>query len=51
MVKGMIGLEPYEAPKFTVDPTVKDFYAFQTSSFRMENYQYHPFPDAIPVAI
>ena len=51
MVQKMISLEPYDAPKFTMDPSVKDFYAFKTSSFQIENYQYHPFEGSIPVAV
>lgn len=51
MVEKMISLEPYDAPRFRVDPAVKDFYGFTTKSFSMENYQYHPFNDKIPVAV
>lgn len=51
MVQKMIALDPYEAPKFSVDPNVHDFYAFTTRSFKVENYQYHPFEEKIPVAI
>ena len=51
MVKKMISLEPYDAPTFYVDPSVRNFYDFTTKSFRMENYQYHPFEEKIPVAI
>ena len=51
MVKKMIELEPYDAPKFTVDPNVKDFYDFTTKSFSIEDYRYHPFDEKIPVAI
>ncbi len=51
MVEKMISLEPYDAPRFRVDPAVKDFYGFTTKSFSMENYQYHPFTDKIPVAV
>ena len=47
----MIELEPYDAPKFSIDPSVKDFYDFTKSSFHVENYQYHPFDSKIPVAI
>ena len=50
-VESMIRLDPYPAPQFHVDPSVKDFYAFTRSSFRMDNYQYHPFNAAIPVAV
>ena len=51
LVKRMIELDPYDAPTFSVDPNVKDFYEFTKNSFKMENYRYHPFPDTIPVAI
>jgi len=51
MVRRMISLEPYDAPTFCVDPGVTNFYDFTTKSFRMENYQYHPFEEKIPVAI
>ena len=50
-VRKMITLEPYPAPSFTVDPSVKDFYAFTTASFKVENYQYHPFDGKVPVAV
>lgn len=50
-VKRMIELAPYPAPKFSVDPTVTDFYAFKPSSFTIENYQYHPFEGKVPVAV
>ena len=50
-VERMIRLDPFDAPKFSIDPSVDDFYAFKPSSFQMENYRYHPFTDSIPVAI
>jgi thymidylate synthase len=51
MVENMTRLEPFDAPKFRIDPTVRDFYAFTPKSFKMENYRYHPFEGTIPVAI
>ena len=51
MVEKMLALEPFEAPKVTLDPTVTDFYAFTKNSFSVENYQFHPFEGKIPVAI
>ena len=51
MVEKMLTLKPYAAPKITLDPTVSDFYAFTKDSFTVENYQYHPFEEKIPVAI
>ena len=50
-VKAMLELEPFEAPTFTVDPTVTDFYDFTKDSFKVEGYQYHPFNFEIPMAI
>ncbi len=50
-VKEMLKNPGYEAPKFCIDPEVKDFYAFTKDSFRMENYKYHDFPFEIPMAI
>ena len=45
-------IEPeHSAPKFTVDPSVTDFYAFTKDSFKLENYEYSPFEDKIPIAI
>jgi len=40
-----------EAPRFIIDPDVKDFYAFNRDSFKLENYEFSPFEDKIPVAI
>ena len=51
LVEEMLTLAPYEAPKVALDPTVTDFYSFTKDSFTVENYQYHPFGDKIPVAI
>ena len=50
-VKAMLEKEGYPAPKFTMDESITDFYAFTKDSFRMENYQYHPFDFEIPMAI
>jgi thymidylate synthase len=51
MVEKMLELEPFEAPKVTLDPTVTDFYAFTKNSFTVSDYQYHPFEGKVPVAI
>lgn len=50
-VKRMIELAPYDAPAFRMDESIQDFYAFTKDSFSLENYQYHPFTETIPVAI
>ena len=50
-VRAMLENEGFEAPKFTVDPTVTDFYAFTKDSFKMEGYRFHEFNFDIPMAI
>ena len=51
IIEKIIANEPKSAPTFTVDPAVKDFYAFTRDSFKVEGYDPHPFTDKIPVAI
>lgn len=51
LVKKILRNEPLEAPKFTVDPEITDFYAFTRDSFKVEGYKYSEFTDTIPVAI
>ena len=51
IIEKIIANDPKSAPTFTVDPAVKDFYAFTRDSFKVEGYDPHPFTDKIPVAI
>lgn len=51
MVREMIQRKGFDAPKFTMDESITDFYAFTKNSFAMENYRYHPFAHEIPMAI
>lgn len=51
LVEQLLKQAPMEAPIFRTDPLVKDFYQFTKDSFCLENYQYHPFEQRIPVAI
>ena len=50
-VKAMLEKEAFDAPKFVMDTSITDFYAFTKNSFQMENYQYHPFDFEIEMAI
>ena len=50
-VKAMLEREGFDAPTFQMDESITDFYAFTKNSFRMENYQFHPFDFEIPMAI
>ena len=51
IIEKMLREPEHAAPVFTVDPSVTDFYAFTKDSFRLENYEYSPFEDKIPIAI
>ncbi|MBP3660056.1 MAG: thymidylate synthase [Oscillospiraceae bacterium] len=51
LVKRMLDNPMYDAPKFEIDPTVTDFYAFTKDSFKMVDYQWNKFDFDIPIAI
>ena len=51
IVEKMLSAPQSPAPKFTVDPTVTDFYAFTRDSFKLVGYTPAPFEDQIPIAI
>ena len=44
-------LTPYPAPKFRINPDVKNFYDFTTDDFELIDYQSHEFKHKIPVAV
>ena len=50
IVKELIEREPRPAPKLTINPDVKDFYAFTVDDFVLDGYKPHPFKMKIPVA-
>ena len=50
-VKELISREEYPAPKVSLNPAVKDFYAFTTDDLIVENYQAGPQIRGIPVAV
>ena len=51
LVKKMLDNPTFEAPKFEIDKSVTDFYAFTKDSFRMVDYQCNRFDHEIPIAI
>ena len=51
VIEELIRREPKPAPRFLIDPEVKDFYAFTRDSFQVEGYEYHEFTGKIPVAV
>ena len=51
LVKRMLDNPMYDAPKFEIDPTVTDFYAFTKDSFKMVAYQWNKFDFEFSIAI
>ena len=51
VIKQIIQNEPKAAPKFVIDPSVNDFYAFTRDSFQVEDYEYSEFTGKIPIAV
>ena len=51
LVEKLLEKEPLSAPKFYVNPEIRDFYRFTVDDFRFENYRFHEFREKIPVAI
>ena len=51
LVKKMLDNPMYDAPKFEIDKSVTDFYAFTKDSFKMVDYQCNKFDFEIPIAI
>ena len=51
IIERMLSAPEHPAPKFTLDPAVKDFYQFTPGSVRLEGYEYSPFEEKIPIAI
>ena len=50
-IEKIIQNEPKPAPKFIIDPEVKDFYQFTRDSFKVEGYEFSDFNEKIPVAV
>ena len=51
IIEEMLRSEGRPAPRFVMDPSVTDFYAFTRDSFSLEGYDPLPFEHKIPVAI
>ena len=51
IVKELIERPMFPAPVFKLNPDVTDFYAFKPEDFILENYQFGPKVENIPVAI
>ncbi|MGI6722285.1 MAG: thymidylate synthase [Anaerovoracaceae bacterium] len=51
IVKEMIKRPQYPAPKFTLNPEIKDFYDFTVDDIKIEDYETNPQIRNIPIAI
>ena len=51
VVEELIARTPFDAPKFSLDKSVTDFYRFTPASVTLEGYQAHPLEGKIPVAV
>ena len=51
LVKKMLDNPTFEAPRFEIDKSITDFYAFTKDSFKMVDYQCNKFDYEIPIAI
>lgn len=51
LVKKLIARTPFPAPKFSMNPEIKDFYQFRVEDFSFTDYKYGESLGKIPVAI
>ena len=51
MVEELISRKSYNAPVFSIDDSVNDFYKFSVDDIRIENYEAGPQITDIPIAI
>ena len=47
----MLEKPTFPAPKFVMNPDIKDFYAFTADDFALEGYRYNTLEEKIEVAI
>lgn len=51
IIKELVKRPQYDAPKFRLNPAVKDFYKFTTNDIVIENYKNNPQIKNIPIAV
>ena len=42
IVEELIDKKPYDAPEFSIDPSITSFYDFTSESFKLVNYHFYP---------
>ena len=51
LIKELIAREPYAAPKFEINPDIKDFYAFTVDDFNIVDYKHGKSIGKVPIAV
>lgn len=51
VVKKMLENPQFEAPKFVMNPDIKNFYDFTVDDFKLENYEFNKLEEKFEVAI
>jgi thymidylate synthase len=51
IIKELIEREQYPAPKFWINPEIKDFYDFTRDDIRLDDYVTGPQVKNIPIAV
>ncbi|MDY4559391.1 MAG: thymidylate synthase, partial [Eubacteriales bacterium] len=51
IVEDVLKNPQYDAPKFWINPEIKNFYDFTVNDFKLEDYKYTPLGKKIEVAI
>lgn len=51
IVEELLKREPFDAPVFSIDKSIVDFYKFGVNSFELKDYRFHELKLKIPVAV
>lgn len=51
LIKELIAREPYAAPKFEINPNIKDFYEFTVDDFNIVDYEHGKSIGKVPIAV
>ena len=51
VVKKMLENPQFDAPKFVMNPDIKNFYDFTVDDFKLENYEFNKLEEKFEVAI
>lgn len=51
LIKELVAREPYAAPKFEINPDIKDFYEFTVDDFNIVDYKHGKSIGKVPIAV